>query len=473
MKYIFTSIFTFIVILFLACNIEPVNTFYIDSEIGNDTNSGQSPKKAWKSLNPLMKKGIEPGTKILLRGNLLYEGNITFDSVCGLLGKPIVFSTFGKGRAILNAGDTSGLLFSRCSFLEISNISVIGSGRLNGNNGNGLELSGCKEVKIDSIDAHGFMWSGIHIVRGENIRLNNITSYENGFCGILVESGEPEYGLDGSKFKTMRNIYIGNSKAYNNPGCPLIKDNHSGNGILMAGVVNGVIEFCEAYNNGWDMPRDGNGPVGIWAYMSDSITIQYCYSHHNKTSLTGKDGGGFDFDGGITNSIMQYNISANNEGAGYGIFQYAGATAWANNLLRNNISYNDGFKNGKSGIFMWYDPVALPMKNFKALNNLIISNQPYAVNFDPGKYENFIFQQNIFLLTGPYVGFAGGSYNSAGFIGNTYWHSDGNKMNSQPPIHDDAQANLNKPDIDYLNFVDEDVSVANIKPLLVKYGVIR
>ena len=62
-------------------------------------------------------------------------------------------------------------------------------------------------------------------------------------------------------------------------------------------------------------------PVGIWAYQSDSITIQYCYSHDNHTSEKGKDGGGFDFDGGTTNSVMQNNFSANNEGAGYGLFQ--------------------------------------------------------------------------------------------------------------------------------------------------------
>ena len=42
---------------------------------------------------------------------------------------------------------------------------------------------------------------------------------------------------------------------------------------------------------------------------------QYCFSHDNKTSPEGLDGGGFDFDGGITNSLMQYNLAMNNEGA--------------------------------------------------------------------------------------------------------------------------------------------------------------
>lgn len=124
-------------------------------------------------------------------------------------------------------------------------------------------------------------------------------------------------------------------------------------------------------NNGWDMPREGNGPVGIWAYQCDSAIIQYCYSHDNKTSPKGKDGGGFDFDGEITNSVMQYNLSANNEGAGYGMFQYYGASDWKNNIVRYNISYNDGTKNGKCGIFIWCDPSAIPMKQLHAYNNTL------------------------------------------------------------------------------------------------------
>ena len=198
-------------------------------------------------------------------------------------------------------------------------------------------------------------------------------------------------------------------------------NNHSGNGILIGGVTNGLIEYCEAMNNGWDMPRDGNGPVGIWAYQSDSITIQYCYSHHNKTSTKGKDGGGFDFDGGITNSVMQYNYSAHNEGAGYGIFQYAGATAWTNNTIRYNTSYNDGSKNGKCGILMWCDPSAIPMKGFKAHQNTIVNDQGYCVNFEPGNYPDFIFENNRFSLTVPSDRFIGGSFTGAIFRKNLYW----------------------------------------------------
>ena len=159
--------------------------------------------------------------------------------------------------------------------------------------------------------------------------------------------------------------------------------------------------------------------------MCDSLIIQRCYSHHNKTSLNGKDGGGFDFDGGITNSILQYNLSAFNEGAGYGIFQYKGASEWQNNVVRYNISYNDGSKNSQAGIFMWCDPEAIPMNSFHAYNNSVITNQELGLNFEPGEYRNFVFENNIFLVTTATEKFIDGKFILALFKRNLYW-SEGN-----------------------------------------------
>jgi hypothetical protein len=236
-----------------------------------------------------------------------------------------------------------------------------------------------------------------------------------------VESGSKEFGPDGFAYKTMKHLYIGYCIADNNPGCPAINNNHSGNGILIGGVTNGIIEYCEAMNNGWDMPRDGNGPVGIWAYMCDSIIIQHCYAHHNKTSPKGKDGGGFDFDGGMRYSIMQYNLSAFNEGAGYGIFQYGGAGEWKDNITRYNISYNDGSKNGQCGILVWCDPTAVPMTGLHAYNNTIVNNFKYGINFEPGAYKGFLFENNIIQVTAATDKFIGGNFSLAAFDKNLYW----------------------------------------------------
>ena len=159
--------------------------------------------------------------------------------------------------------------------------------------------------------------------------------------------------MDASK-KSNHDIYIGYCRAENNPGDPSNLNNHSGNGIVVSACTKVLIEYCTATNNGWDMPRKGNGPVGIWAFEADSVVIQHCLSYRNKTSVGGADGGGFDLDGGVTHSIVQYCLSYENQGAGYCLFQYLYASPWHDNIFRYNISENDGaVSDAHGGVYIW------------------------------------------------------------------------------------------------------------------------
>ena len=109
-----------------------------------------------------------------------------------------------------------------------------------------------------------------------------------------------------------------------------------------------LIEYCEAYENGSNNRCTAGGPVGIWVWMCKNATIQYCSSHDNYAGLT-KDGGGFDIDGGASNCILQYNYSYNNEGAGYLLAEFETWFPFTHNIIRFNISINDGRKNGYGG----------------------------------------------------------------------------------------------------------------------------
>jgi hypothetical protein len=435
------------------------NAYYVNGETGNDANSGTSPAKAWKTLAMINKMQINAGEKVLLRSGQTFTGNIIIKSIVGTPEAPVIFSSYGNGRATIESGDSSAFIALECENLIFKKINTKGSGRLMGNKTSGIEFFKVRNGSIDSVETSGYLFSGIQVSGGKDIRITNVRSSENGSCGINVSTASGKGNDADIQLTKPRNIYVGYCIAENNPGCPAIKNNHSGNGILLGGVTNGVIEYCEAMNNGWDMPREGNGPVGIWGYMCDSLIIQRCYSHHNKTSLYGKDGGGFDFDGGITNSILQYNISAYNEGTGYGIFQYKGAAEWKNNIMRYNISYNDGCKNSKAGILVWSDPEALPMEKFHAYNNTIVNNQGLGLNFEPGAYKDFIFENNIFLITTATDMFVDGKFTLVSFKRNLYW-SGGNagKGLMQPKILSDkeglvADPQLEMPQLEYvLNF---------------------
>lgn len=432
-------------ILFLIGCSSPQSIYYIDAQSGNDTNPGtlKRPLKTIEKVNSLQ---LKAGNSVFFAGKQTFAGTIKLSGLAGTEEEPIVIGSYGDGRAVINGGNETSINADSCSWLQVKNLIVTGNGRLKGNTGSGIEFRKVQDCMIDSLEASGFLWSGVKAVGGKNLRITNVYAHDNGFSGINVESdGKDAGGIEGSGLKSFRNLYIANCMAENNPGCPAVLNNHSGNGILIGGVTNGTIEYCEATGNGWDMPREGNGPVGIWAYQSDSITIQHCYSHDNHTSEKGKDGGGFDFDGGITNSVMQNNFSANNEGTGYGLFQYDGASEWKNNIVRNNISYNDGRKNGQAGFLMWIaDGSPKTMSGCQIYENTVVNCYGYAVNFEPGDYPGFNFRNNIFVLTGHSLSFVNGDYSGAIFADNQAWSS-----NRKVPLAfpEDKEANLTDPKI--------------------------
>jgi hypothetical protein len=179
-------------------------------------------------------------------------------------------------------------------------------------------------------------------------------------------------------------------------------------------VDKALIEYCEAANNGWDMPRDGNGPVGIWGWNCDRLTIQHCISHDNKSP--GADGGGFDFDGGVTSSVMQYNLSYNNMGTGYLLCQYPGAPPWKNNIVRYNISVNDGKKNFQSGIGLWLGDSGIA--DAQIYNNTIIN--PFHAVSTLGDIPGMVYHNNIFLAGSDILV---GDLRHSRFENNLYWQT--------------------------------------------------
>jgi hypothetical protein len=218
---------------------------------------------------------------------------------------------------------------------------------------------------------------------------------------------------------------IQDCKAENNPGDPTNLDNHSGNGILVGVSDSVTIDHCSATNNGWDMPRKGNGPVGIWTWESDHVTIQYCISYRNKTSKNAKDGGGFDLDGGVTNSTIQYCLSYENEGAGYGLFQYSGASKWSNNIIRYCVSINDAqTTQGAGSFFIWNgsDDVQ-QLANCIIYNNVVYNSAVPLISFEnSSEHKNFTFCNNIFIGSDkPINGINKGST----FLGNDWWNTTG------------------------------------------------
>jgi hypothetical protein len=301
-----------------------------------------------------------------------------------------MIGSYGMGRATINGGSGSGFVATDCENIILKNLNFTGIGRKGGNVEDGVVFNRCSNVVIDSLDIRGFQHSGLVIMNeGKNFNISNVNAHDNGFAGIFM------FGIDK---ESLSQIYLGHCIADSNPGDPTVTDNHSGNGILGYKISNLIIEYCRASNNGWDMPRKGNGPGGIWVAEADSVLIQYCISHDNKTSPGAKDGVGFDLDGGTTNSIIQYCLSYNNHGAGFGIFQYSDATHWRNNIIRYCISENDGNISANGSVEIWNGTqVNADFNGLEFYNNVIYNENGRALFFINHNNDDFNFRNNIFI----------------------------------------------------------------------------
>ncbi|MDP4223130.1 MAG: right-handed parallel beta-helix repeat-containing protein, partial [Bacteroidota bacterium] len=363
----------------------------MNSKTGNDKYPGTA-RRPIKSILEINRRMEGHPESILFAGGQVFEGTILLSGKSGTDSVPIIIGSYGdSARALIDGGQKEAIIIQRCNHIRIENVDLKGNGRKEGNQTNGLRMIRSRDCILENIHAEGFQKSGIDLYNCKNIRVLKIIAFNNGFSGINVM---------GSTRDSSGSIIIKDCQAANNPGDPTIHDNHSGNGILVGVSDSVMIDHCTATNNGWDMPRQGNGPVGIWAWESSHVTIQYCVSYRNKTSKGGKDGGGFDLDGGVRNSLIQYCLSYENQGAGFGLFQYAGASVWSDNVIRYCVSINDASTTeGAGSFFIWNGSgESRQFRDCYIYNNVAYNTSAPVISFEnESVHENFSFSNNIFI----------------------------------------------------------------------------
>lgn len=421
MKYLFLLSLT--VLLFSYSALAQKKYYFRNNGNYSDVGDG-SKQRPFISIGALSKLRLRPGDTVFFWSGGGLGGKIKINNIHGLLNKPIVFTSYGKEKATIHGGIEEAFVITGSSNFSINNLIMIGFGRKGGNRTDGVKLVNCNSIKIKNLEIAGFQKAGLQLFNCRNAEVRGVVAQDNGMAGILVE-GDYQKRLS-------EKVHIVNCRADNNPGDPTNLTNHSGNGILVGNSKNVLIEYCTATNNGWDMPRIGNGPVGIWAYEADSLIIQNCISYRNKTAPGAADGGGFDLDGGVTNSIIQYCLSYENEGAGYGIFEYNGATKWKNNTVRYCISINDGRKTEyASGMYIWNGwSVDSMFTDFYAYNNFFYNDTKYAFSFaSEGQHKRFYFLNNVFVSSDTsdlYYGIDSSSTDV--FLGNVWMRKSGGFM---------------------------------------------
>ena len=399
-------------------------SIYYVSSSGTDTNSGLSIPAAWRSPARANSQTLAPGDQVLFEGGTTFTGSVIVASPdTSSAANPIVFASYGTGRATINGGTANGFYATNRAGIVVSNLNFAGSGRLT-STGNGIYFvngGGTPNLldyaRVDHVDVSGFnrgiFFYGNTTTNGfRDVRVTNADVHDNARSGIET------YAL--ARLHT--NFYVGWCRVWNNTGVAGAA-NHTGDGIVLGNINTALIEHCVSWTNGWI----GDASVGIWCWDANRVTMQFCESHHNGTSGS-KDGGGFDIDGGSTDCVAQYNYSHDNTGAGIGIYQYVGAAPFSNNIVRFNISQNDGRKNDYSPITLWNGGSGVD--NVDIYNNTIYvasapSSTPRAVYFMTS-VSNVRFRNNCFITTnGLQMVYAANSQPGVLFQGNNYWPSGG------------------------------------------------
>ena len=174
---------------------------------------------------------------------------------------------------------------------------------------------------------------------------------------------------------------------------------------MVRGVVfvAGFIEHCESWNNGGENGGLTGGPCGIWAHCADRVTIRHCKAYENRTAGT-HDGGGFDLDGGVTNSVIEFCESWNNDGAGYLMWNNKHAPfTLSGNIIRDCVSTNDGRRHGYGGIHIGTsgEPITdIWVRNCRVTQHPASSGTPSCVWVGGKANENIVFRGNTFTATG-------------------------------------------------------------------------
>jgi hypothetical protein len=363
-------------ILFFGSFTAEARDYFFDAQIGIDENDGSEflPLRTIARANDL---SLGPGDRLLFQAGQTFAGNLVVaEPSYGTPAAPIVIGSCGEGCATIEAGAGTGVWAHNLGGIVIQDLSIVGAGP-GRNIGSGVRIENTLPgnitldyVRIARVTCRGFAGSAnaVHSAYGQpcnygegifvggrpidgsksgyrDVRIEDCETAQNQYYGILVS------GAWNPALQTLANqdVAVIRCRAHHNLGDPAYLANHSGNGILLQEVDGGTIENCQAWENGTLCACPYGGPVGIWAATANRIVIRDCVAYANHTAS--HDGAGFDLDGGVSNSTIEHCTSRDNDGAGILLYTYAGSPNYfGGNVVRHNVSANDGKKNGMAGI---------------------------------------------------------------------------------------------------------------------------
>tara|TARA_B100001027_G_C16258437_1_gene328152 strand:+ start:335 stop:1771 length:1437 start_codon:yes stop_codon:yes gene_type:complete len=376
-----------LLIVFLSsCSNLDSHSIYIDSNEGDDKNSGNSKQNAWATLVNLDKTKLKPGTTIYLKANSEFNGFIEIND-SGIKGNPIILKSYGNGKKpIINGNGEKKytILLNNVGQIIIDGIEITNKGSQRLEARTGLTILAENSGDLNNIIIQNM------VIRDVN---GSLVKNDGGGSAILIRKfGEKlKSRINGLKilnnhiYKTERNAInfrasVDRDKWYPNLNV-IVKNNLiekvPGDGIVIFGCDGAIVE----HNTLRDFPDilpDSEAAAGIWPFSSDNTIIQFNEVSGHKAKW---DGQGYDSDWNSVGTIIQNNYSHDNYG-GFLLVCNAGSSygkkiniGTVNTIIRNNLSINDGIRpypTTRRGVFSPTFHITGPVENTYIQDNIII-----------------------------------------------------------------------------------------------------
>lgn len=391
-RNLYTPVRVFCVALALAATGALHAATYYVATSGNNSNSGLSPKKAWKTIEKINGTRFSPGDLILFHASDSWDGQLA-PLGSGAEGRPIVIDRYGKGdKPVIHGPGTNGsaaVLLRDQSYWEINNLEVTNTQTV----GSGAALRGIYIVGSSPKD----LWHHIYI---RNCYVHDVNSvgygkprYSKMSGGILFEINIQDALVEGCHVANVGVEGIRNSSPLTTSDFVVrrnIVENVYGDGIVLHGSSNGSrIEYNVVHHA---CMSDAANYAAVWTYASRHTLIQFNEIYGTMAGGP-NDGEVFDADIDTDGDVFQYNYSHDNA-RGFMLFMASAK----NIVVRYNISQNDAVVAARQGghrLFYQDGKVG-------NLSNRIYNNTFYEGSLDTVFFQakNVFFDNNILYSTG-------------------------------------------------------------------------
>lgn len=413
---------------------------YYLSPAGSDTADGRSPESAWQTLARVNAQRLAPGDEVLLQGGAHFDGPLILEPEDrGSIAAPIVVTSGPGGPAVIDSTGTAGIYIHSTSGIAVSGIDIAGGAGVVADGIAAFNESSARlvdGVSISDVDVSGFI-NGISVggtttgfgavtVRDSQIHDNARDGLT--FYGPRIDAAAPVYAN--------ADVLVDGVASFANTGQPDDLTSNSGSGIIIGSTERATVTRSVAHSNG-ALCNAPLGPSGIWSYDSTKVLFESNVSYSNHTGTGTADGNGFDFDVNTSDSVMQYNLSYGNDGAGFFVFTFEPNSLQQGNTVRYNVSSNDVRRREfYAGLMIATGAPATAPKGTgiartQLYNNTIVMSanaegRPAAFRMY-GDLSDVVIANNVFVTSGgsPLAVADGQSPEQTRMAGNLYFSADG------------------------------------------------